>query len=72
MSQVLATRICQRGVSYSVRDAKRRAMLDRMIRVDQAGEFGADRIYTGQLAVLGNSSVGPVIKVRVVVIAIII
>ncbi|XP_041363328.1 5-demethoxyubiquinone hydroxylase, mitochondrial-like isoform X2 [Gigantopelta aegis] len=62
MSRVLATRICRRGMSYSVRDAKRRAMLDRMIRVDQAGEFGADRIYAGQLAVLGNSSVGPVIK----------
>jgi ubiquinone biosynthesis monooxygenase Coq7 len=25
-----------------------------MIRVDQAGEFGATRIYAGQLAVLGN------------------
>jgi ubiquinone biosynthesis monooxygenase Coq7 len=31
-------------------------MTDRasMIRVDQAGEFGATRIYAGQLAVLGN------------------
>lgn len=27
---------------------------DRMIRVDQAGEFGATRIYAGQLAVLGD------------------
>lgn len=27
---------------------------ERMIRVDQAGEFGATRIYAGQLAVLGN------------------
>ena len=26
----------------------------RMIRVDQAGEYGATRIYAGQLAVLGN------------------
>ena len=25
-----------------------------MIRVDQAGEFGAKRIYAGQLAILGN------------------
>ena len=25
-----------------------------MIRVDQAGEYGATRIYAGQLAVLGN------------------
>lgn len=29
---------------------------DRMIRVDQAGEFGATRIYAGQLAVMGNRS----------------
>ena len=28
-------------------------MIDRFIRVDHAGEFGADRIYAGQLAVLG-------------------
>ncbi len=27
---------------------------DEMIRVDQAGEFGAARIYAGQLAVLGD------------------
>lgn len=26
----------------------------KMLRVDQAGEFGATRIYAGQLAVLGN------------------
>ncbi|GAC1572379.1 MAG: hypothetical protein NVS3B27_18100 [Novosphingobium sp.] len=25
-----------------------------MIRVDQAGEFGATRIYAGQLAVMGD------------------
>ena len=27
----------------------------RMIRVDQAGEYGATRIYAGQLAVLGSN-----------------
>ncbi|MDB5670165.1 MAG: demethoxyubiquinone hydroxylase family protein, partial [Alphaproteobacteria bacterium] len=27
--------------------------LDSMVRVDQAGEYGATRIYAGQLAVLG-------------------
>lgn len=32
----------------------RRAKIASMIRVDQAGEFGATRIYAGQLAVLGN------------------
>lgn len=32
----------------------RKAMTDSMIRVDQAGEYGATRIYAGQLAVLGD------------------
>jgi demethoxyubiquinone hydroxylase (CLK1/Coq7/Cat5 family) len=27
-----------------------------MLRVDHAGEFGANRIYAGQLAVLGNAN----------------
>lgn len=31
-----------------------REELHRMIRVDQAGEFGATRIYEGQLAVMGD------------------
>ncbi|UAB78514.1 demethoxyubiquinone hydroxylase family protein [Erythrobacter sp. SCSIO 43205] len=31
-----------------------RSELHRMIRVDQAGEFGATRIYEGQLAVMGE------------------
>lgn len=31
-----------------------KAILERMIRVDQAGEFGATRIYEGQLAVMGD------------------
>ena len=38
-------------------------MVDRIIRVDHAGEYGADRIYAGQLAVLENTSVGPTIQV---------
>lgn len=36
--------------------------LDRMIRVDQAGEYGAVRIYTGQMAVLGKGEKGPMIR----------
>lgn len=31
-----------------------RADIPSMLRVDQAGEYGATRIYAGQLAVLGN------------------
>ena len=38
-------------------------MLDRIIRVDHAGEFGAHRIYEGQMAVLGKTPVGPLLKV---------
>jgi ubiquinone biosynthesis monooxygenase Coq7 len=34
----------------------------RMIRVNQAGEYGAKRIYAGQLAVLGKSAVAPVLR----------
>lgn len=36
--------------------------LDKIIRVDHAGELGADRIYAGQMAVLGNTSEGPLIQ----------
>ncbi|NXT96597.1 COQ7 protein, partial [Anhinga rufa] len=37
-------------------------VVDRIIRVDHAGEYGASRIYAGQMAVLGRSSVGPIIQ----------
>ena len=35
--------------------------IDRTIRVDHAGEYGAKRIYAGQMAVLGQSEHGPII-----------
>ncbi len=37
-------------------------MIERMIRVDQAGEYGAVRIYEGQLSVLGGSAAAPAIE----------
>jgi len=37
-------------------DASKRALIDRILRVDHAGEYGARRIYEGQLAVLGDKS----------------
>lgn len=43
-------------------DLDRRARLARMIRVDQAGEYGARRIYEGQLAVLGRRPVGDTLR----------
>ncbi len=43
-------------------DPTRDQMIERMVRVDHAGEFGAVRIYEGQLAVLGKSKIAPVIR----------
>ncbi|XP_072014170.1 5-demethoxyubiquinone hydroxylase, mitochondrial-like [Amphiura filiformis] len=37
-------------------------LVDRVVRVDHAGEFGANKIYEGQMAILGKTSVGPVIQ----------
>ena len=37
-------------------------LVDRVIRVDHAGEYGAVRIYEGQLAVLGKRAPQPVIE----------
>jgi ubiquinone biosynthesis monooxygenase Coq7 len=39
----------------SLRVSSARADIASMLRVDQAGEYGATRIYAGQLAVLGDS-----------------
>jgi len=36
--------------------------ISRMIRVDHAGEYGAERIYAGQLAVLGRSDKGELLR----------
>ena len=38
----------------TIRPGDRRESTAAMIRVDQAGEYGATRIYAGQLAVLGD------------------
>ncbi len=43
-------------------DPAPRALVERMIRVDQAGEYGARRIYEGQLAVLGRRASGDVVR----------
>ncbi|MBU0725888.1 MAG: demethoxyubiquinone hydroxylase family protein [Alphaproteobacteria bacterium] len=37
-------------------------LVERMIRVDHAGEYGAARIYEGQLAVLGRSASAATIR----------
>tara|TARA_R110002110_G_scaffold10383_20_gene51055 strand:+ start:1336 stop:1881 length:546 start_codon:yes stop_codon:yes gene_type:complete len=43
-------------------DISRDEKIRRMIRVDQAGEYGAKRIYAGQIAILGKTEDGPVIQ----------
>jgi ubiquinone biosynthesis monooxygenase Coq7 len=43
-------------------DLSEKRQIERMIRVDHAGEYGAKRIYEGQLAVLGRSRVAPEIR----------
>ena len=43
-----------RSLSTQEKSAIRRQTLDQFLRVDHAGEYGADRIYAGQAAVLGR------------------
>ncbi|KAL2101527.1 hypothetical protein ACEWY4_003288 [Coilia grayii] len=43
-------------------DPEEKAILHRMMRVDHAGEYGASRIYAGQIAVLGRTQTRPVIQ----------
>jgi ubiquinone biosynthesis monooxygenase Coq7 len=43
-------------------DASPEKALEEMIRVNHAGEYGAVRIYQGQLAVLGKTASAPLIQ----------
>lgn len=66
MAAVPVSRICRRCIcsqSWKTRVGRPKPHIDRIIRVDHAGELGADRIYAGQMAVLGRTSVGPTIQV---------
>ncbi|XP_045149215.1 5-demethoxyubiquinone hydroxylase, mitochondrial-like [Echinops telfairi] len=55
----LGARCCSSGMTL---DTINPATVDRIIRVDHAGEYGANRFYAGQMAVLGQTSVGPIIQ----------
>ena len=37
-------------------------LVERIVRVNQAGEYGAVRIYEGQMAILGKTKAGPTIE----------
>lgn len=43
-------------------DPDKDTLLAEIVRVDQAGEYGAKRIYEGQLAVLGKTDAAPALK----------
>ncbi len=43
-------------------DLSHEQLVERMIRVDHAGEYGAVRIYQGQLSVMGHSESSSIIK----------
>uniref|UniRef100_A0A3Q3NMB1 5-demethoxyubiquinone hydroxylase, mitochondrial n=1 Tax=Labrus bergylta TaxID=56723 RepID=A0A3Q3NMB1_9LABR len=66
VTSVQNTTLVNNSRAYSVlpppRDSEEKEMLDRMLRVDHAGEYGANRIYAGQMAVLGRSRTGPLIQ----------
>ena len=43
-------------------DSSKDQLIGRIIRVDHAGEYGAKRIYEGQLAILGDSTDGDMLR----------
>lgn len=54
------------STAYPPLTPEQKELLDSMLRVDHAGELGANWIYKGQLAVLGkDAKVGPVIEVGI-------
>lgn len=54
--------LCTKRHASSSSGLSSKELIDRIIRVDHAGELGANKIYEGQMAILGKTSVGPVIQ----------
>lgn len=52
----------RKGPKYLPGDPRPDAALERMIRVDHAGEYGAKRIYQGQIAILGKTECGDTLR----------
>ncbi len=48
--------------NYLPGDMTEREKIERIIRVDHAGEYGAARIYEGQLAIMGRGPKGDLIR----------
>lgn len=53
MLRLPGARLASSAASAATSSTKAGKVLDAVIRVDHAGELGADRIYAGQMAVLG-------------------
>ena len=52
----------KKNMNYKNITSKNDEQIEQMIRVNQAGEFGAKRIYEGQLLVLKNDKKYKIIK----------
>ena len=52
----------RKGPSHLPGDPRPNRQLDRAIRVNHAGEYGAKRIYAGQIAVLGKQECGDTLR----------
>ena len=52
----------RKGPKYLPGDSRAPSSVAGMIRVDHAGEYGAKRIYEGQISVLGKGPKGPILK----------
>lgn len=48
--------------AYRPGDLDRQERMAQLLRVNHAGEYGARRIYEGQLAVMGRSNKGPLLQ----------
>lgn len=61
-SNRIIVRYLRSSAHFLNRDEATKALIDRILRVDHAGECGAVKIYEGQLAVLGKSAAGEIVK----------
>ncbi|CAF3648031.1 unnamed protein product [Rotaria sp. Silwood1] len=63
ISRSESSRFLSSLTSFEVKpEQKTQELFDKIIRVDHAGELAADRIYAGQMAILGRTDVGPTIQ----------
>uniref|UniRef100_A0A182UNZ1 5-demethoxyubiquinone hydroxylase, mitochondrial n=1 Tax=Anopheles merus TaxID=30066 RepID=A0A182UNZ1_ANOME len=64
MSSPYMLQLTTRSIHTDAKLLKQRCskLVDRIIRVDQAGELGANQIYRGQLVILGHTKAGKTIR----------